>query len=314
MFASVQQGIERRARARSAPPACTSPSGSSSPAGARASASPTAHEVLNFCANNYLGLADDPRIVDGGQGGAGPLGLRHGQRPVHLRHPGRAQAAGAAPLARSSAPRTRSCTRSCFDANGGPVRDAARRAGRGDQRRAEPRLDHRRHPAVQGPAAALPQPRHGRPRSAARGQPGCAAAAHRHRRRVLHGRLRRAAATRSATWPSATTRWSWSTTRTRSGSSARRGRGTPELHGVERPGRHRHRDAGQGAGRGQRRLHQRAARRSSTCCGSGRGRTCSRTPSRPRWSGPRWRCSTCWRAATTCGPGCARTPPGSASG
>ena len=53
------------------------------------------------------------------QGGARPLGVRAGQRPLHLRHPGRPQAARAAHLASSSAPRTRSCTRSCFDANGG---------------------------------------------------------------------------------------------------------------------------------------------------------------------------------------------------
>ena len=58
------------------------------------------------------------------------------------------------------------------------------------------------------------------------------APADRHRRRLLHGRLRRAAATRSATWPSGTTPWSWSTTPTPSASSATHGRGTPELHGV----------------------------------------------------------------------------------
>ena len=47
------------------------------------------------------------------------------------------------------------------------VRGAARRAGRGHLRRAQPRLDHRRRPAVQGAAAALRQPRHGRARAAA---------------------------------------------------------------------------------------------------------------------------------------------------
>ena len=43
-----------------------------------------------------------------------------------------------------------------------PVRAAARRAGRHHQRRAEPRLDHRRHPPVQGAALALRAQRHGR--------------------------------------------------------------------------------------------------------------------------------------------------------
>ena len=36
-----------------------------------------------------------------------------------------------------------------------PLRDAARRRGRGHLRRAQPRLDHRRHPALQGAAAPL---------------------------------------------------------------------------------------------------------------------------------------------------------------
>ena len=67
------------------------------------------------------------------------------------------------------------------------------------------------------------------------------------------------------------------------------GRGTPELFGVDRPGGRRDGHARQGAGRGERRLHVRAARRSSRCCGSGRGRTCSRTPSPRRSRRPRWR-------------------------
>ena len=76
-------------------------------------------EVLNFCANNYLGLADDPAVVAAAQRGARRVGLRDGQRPVHLRHADPAHGARAAAVARSSAPRPRSCTRSCFDANGG---------------------------------------------------------------------------------------------------------------------------------------------------------------------------------------------------
>ena len=66
-------------------------------------------EVLNLCANNYLGLADDPRVVAAAKAGAGPLGLRHGERAVHLRHPGGAQGAGAHGSPSSFGRRTRSC-------------------------------------------------------------------------------------------------------------------------------------------------------------------------------------------------------------
>ena len=33
------------------------------------------HEVLNFCANNYLGLADDPRIVEAAHEGLDDYGF-----------------------------------------------------------------------------------------------------------------------------------------------------------------------------------------------------------------------------------------------
>ena len=45
-----------------------------------------------------------------------------------------------------------------------PVRDAARRGGRDHLRRAQPRVDHRRHPPVQGRAPPLRARRPGRPR------------------------------------------------------------------------------------------------------------------------------------------------------
>ena len=60
-----------------------------------------------------------------------------------------------------------------------------------------------------------------------------------------------------------------------------RGRGTPELCGVEGRDRHPHRHAGQGAGRRVGRLYGGAAAKSSICCASARARTCSRTRSRP---------------------------------
>ena len=48
--------------------------------------------ILNFCANNYLGLANDPRLVRAAKAGLDALGLRHGLRALHLRHAKRPQA------------------------------------------------------------------------------------------------------------------------------------------------------------------------------------------------------------------------------
>ena len=76
-------------------------------------------EVLNFCANNYLGLADHPEVDRRRPGGPRPLGLRHGVRPLHLRHAGGPQGAGGAAVATSSAQEDTILYTSCFDANGG---------------------------------------------------------------------------------------------------------------------------------------------------------------------------------------------------
>jgi 7-keto-8-aminopelargonate synthetase-like enzyme len=43
-------------------------------------------EVINFCANNYLGLADNPDIIAARQAGPGGARLRHGLGALHLRH------------------------------------------------------------------------------------------------------------------------------------------------------------------------------------------------------------------------------------
>ena len=100
----------------------------------------------------------------GRQGGARPLRLRPGLGPLHLRHAGPAQGArGAArrlPRHRGHHPLLLLLRRQRR-----PLRDAARRGGRDHLRRAQPRLDHRRHPPLQGPPLPLRQQRHGRPRA-----------------------------------------------------------------------------------------------------------------------------------------------------
>ena len=73
--------------------------------------SSAARDVLNFCANNYLGLADHPAVVAAAAPRARRVGLRDGQRALHLRHADPAHRARAAAVGRSSAPRRRSCTR-----------------------------------------------------------------------------------------------------------------------------------------------------------------------------------------------------------
>ena len=122
--------------------------------------------------------------------GARALGLRHGLGPLHLRHPERPQAArgpalglapdrGHDPLSLLLRRQWRAVTRPCSG------------RGRGHLRRAQPCLDHRRRPPLQGAALPLPQCRHGRSRGAAEGRRRRRRAlqADRHRRRLLDGRL-----------------------------------------------------------------------------------------------------------------------------
>ncbi len=73
------------------------------------------------------------------------------------------------------------------------------------------------------------------------------------------------------------------------------GRGTPEYHGVMDRVDIVTGTLGKALGGASRRLHQRPQARSSSCCASGRGRTCSptrwrRSSRRRRW--PCWSCST----------------------
>ena len=115
--------------------------------------------VLNFCANNYLGLANDPRLVAAARDGLARWGFGLssvrficGTQSVHTT----LEAALAAFLGhRRDNPLFELLRRERRI-----VRDAARRRGRGDQRRAQPREHRRRHPALQGEALPLSQQRH----------------------------------------------------------------------------------------------------------------------------------------------------------
>ena len=153
-------------------------------------------DVLNFCANNYLGLADHPDIITAAKDamdarGFGMASVRFicGTQDLHLALEQRVSAfLGTEDTILFS---------SCFDANGGVFESLFGAGGRHHLRRAEPRLHHRRHPALQGPALPLRQPGHGGPRDATdrghhAGEPG-PPQDHRHRRRLLDGRLPRPA-------------------------------------------------------------------------------------------------------------------------
>ncbi len=51
-------------------------------------------EVVNFCANNYLGLSSHPRVLEAARNALDSARLWHEQRPLHLRNPGHPQRAG----------------------------------------------------------------------------------------------------------------------------------------------------------------------------------------------------------------------------
>ena len=172
-----------------------------------ARAGPAARDVLNFCANNYLGLADHPDVVAAARGGAGRVGLRHGQRALHLRHADPAHRSWSQRLSQFLGTEATILFSSCFDANGGvfEVLLDERDAVISDELNHASIIDGIR--LCKAHAAALPQPRHGRPRGPAQRGGRRAAAARRHRRRVLDGRLPRPARRDLRRSPSSTTRW-----------------------------------------------------------------------------------------------------------
>ena len=218
--------------------------------------------------------------------GAGPLGLRHGQRPLHLRHAGNCTRSSSGRWPSSSAPRTRSSIRPAST----PTAGCSRRSSAAEDAVISDELNHAsiidgvrlckaqrfryRNNDMADLEAKLQEARAG------------AVPADRHRRRFLDGRHHRQ--------PAGDLRPGRPLRRAGDGGRLARRRlhraGRPRHARVSRrdgPHRHPHRHARQGPGRRQRRLHLRRGGRSSNSCASARGPTCSPTRCRRR----SWRAS-----------------------
>ena len=117
--------------------------------------------VLNFCANNYLGLSSHPRVVESAKRaidthGFGMSSVRFicGTQDIHKELEQR--------IADFHHTEDTILYAAAFDANGGGVRTPAYQGRRNRQRQPQPRLHHRRRAPVQGRAVPLRQQRHGR--------------------------------------------------------------------------------------------------------------------------------------------------------
>ena len=76
-------------------------------------------ELLNLCANNYLGLADHPEIIAAAQRRLRRARFRHGLGPLHLRHRRRCTSSSNARIADYLGKDDAILFAACFDANGG---------------------------------------------------------------------------------------------------------------------------------------------------------------------------------------------------
>ena len=238
-------------------------------------------EVLNFCANNYLGLANDPRIVAAAhrgldEWGYGLASVRFicGTQELHLELERRvSEFLGYDDTILFS---------SCFDANGGVFEVLFGP----DDAIISDELNHAS--IIDGIRLSKAQRYRYRNRDLADLEAQLVAASDARRRVIvtdgvfsMDGYI--APLPRSATSPTATTRSSSSTTRTPSGSSASTAAAPPSTAvsragSTSRPARSARRSAGHPAATWP------PARRSSTCCASGPVPTSSRTRSRRRSS------------------------------
>ena len=88
-------------------------------------------DVINLCANNYLGLASHPAIREAAHRAIDRFRLRHGLGAFHLRHADVVhKQLGSGAVALLGTEDTDPAIRPCWDANGGLFETRAGRAGR----------------------------------------------------------------------------------------------------------------------------------------------------------------------------------------
>ena len=179
-------------------------------------------EALNFCANNYLGLADHPDVVAAAAQALDEWGFGMASVSASSAAPRRCTSELEHAISRVPRHRGDDPLLLVLRRQRRRLRGALRRRGRDHLRRAQPRLDHRRHPAVQGRrGTATRNADMADLRGAARGRARPARAA-RSSSPTACSRWTATSprSTRSATSPTSTARWSWSTTPTPWASSA----------------------------------------------------------------------------------------------
>ena len=163
--------------------------------------------MLNLCANNYLGLADHPEVIAAAhealdRWGYGMASVRFicGTQQLHKELE---READRVPRHRRHDPLFVLLRRQRR-----AVRDAARRRGRRHLRRTEPRLHHRRRPALARPSASATATTTWPTWRSSSQEARAARLPHdRHRRRLLDGRHASPTCRRSAIWPTSTTPW-----------------------------------------------------------------------------------------------------------